>query len=130
LCTNIYASNIVIGSPSNKLINDNLETQTVIQIDNSSELVTSKINIKDSTVSNVKHPKLTAAILAVTLGMFGAHRLYFGCKPWVPLFYVLTVGGVFFILPLIDLIAILATKDVSKFYNNTNILMWMKKVEK
>lgn len=43
-----------------------------------------------------KHPRLTAAVLTITLGMLGAHRLYLGAKPWVPIFYVVSVGGVFF----------------------------------
>ena len=81
----------------------------------------------NDTLSEIKNPKLTAAILTITLGMLGAHRLFLGCKPWIPIFYVITVGGVFFILPLIDLIAILTTKDVSKFYNNNNLLMWLEK---
>ncbi len=81
----------------------------------------------NDTLSEIKNPKLTAAILTITLGMLGAHRLFLGCKPWIPIFYVVTVGGVFFILPLIDLIAILTSKDVSKFYNNNNLLMWLEK---
>jgi len=83
--------------------------------------------ITDSTqVFKPKHPRAAAAILTITLGMLGAHRLYLGCKPWVPIFYVLSVGGVFFILPLLDLVAIIANKDISKFYNNNKILMWLK----
>ena len=86
-------------------------------------------NFKDSNVvvSELKHPKRTAAILALTLGMLGAHRLFLGSKPWVPLFYVLTVGGVFFIIPVIDFLAIVTEKNTSKFYNNNSILMWLNK---
>ena len=86
-------------------------------------------NFTDSNVvvSELKHPKITAAILALTLGMLGAHRLFLGSKPWVPLFYVLTVGGVFFIIPLIDFLAIVTEKNTSKFYNNNTILMWLNK---
>lgn len=73
-----------------------------------------------------KHPRLTAAVLTITLGMLGAHRLYLGAKPWVPIFYVVSVGGVFFILPLLDLIAILSHKDITPYYNNNKILMWLK----
>jgi hypothetical protein len=86
-------------------------------------------NFTDSNVvvSELKHPKRTAAILALTLGMLGAHRLFLGSKPWVPLFYVLTVGGVFFIIPVIDFLAIVTEKNTSKFYNNNSILMWLNK---
>ena len=69
--------------------------------------------------------KLTAVLLTVTLGMLGVHRLYLGTKPWVPAVYLLTFGGGFFILPLIDLIAILSNKDLGKFENNSRIFMWI-----
>lgn len=84
------------------------------------------VKLDSSVVYQPKHPRLTAAVLTITLGMLGAHRLYLGAKPWVPLFYVVSVGGVFFILPLLDLIAIISHKDITPFYNNNKILMWLK----
>ncbi len=64
-----------------------------------------------------------AAGLAVTLGPFGAHRIYFGAPPKVPLLYGLTFGG-FGVLVLIDLGHILFTKDLSRFQENDRIFMW------
>lgn len=69
--------------------------------------------------------KLTAVLLTLTLGMLGVHRLYLGTKPWVPAVYLLTFGGGFFILPLIDLVAILSSTDLSRFENNSSIFMWI-----
>jgi TM2 domain-containing membrane protein YozV len=64
-----------------------------------------------------------AAALAVTLGPFGAHRIYLGTTPKVPLLYGLTFGG-FGVLVLIDLGHILFTKDLSRFQENDRIFMW------
>jgi len=72
-----------------------------------------------------ENKRLVAAFLAVTLGMLGVHRLYLGTKPWIPLVYLLTFGGGFFILPLIDLIAILTAKDLDKYLNNPRVFMWI-----
>lgn len=64
-----------------------------------------------------------AAALAVTLGPFGAHRLYLGTTPKVPLLYGLTFGG-FGVLVLIDLGHILFTRDLSAYQDNRQVLMW------
>ncbi len=66
-----------------------------------------------------------AAALAVTLGPFGAHRLYLGTRPKVPLIYGLTFGG-FGVLVLIDLGHILFTRDLSAFQDSERVFMWAK----
>jgi hypothetical protein len=63
--------------------------------------------------------------MAVTLGPFGAHRLYLGTTPKVPLLYGLTFGG-FGVLVLIDLGHILFTKDLSVYRDSRQVLMWAK----
>lgn len=73
----------------------------------------------------VENKKITAAFFTLTLGMLGAHRIYLGTKPWVPAAYLFTFGGGFFILPAIDLIMILITKDISKYEQNDKIIMWL-----
>ena len=64
-----------------------------------------------------------AAALAVTLGPFGAHRIYLGTPPKIPLLYSLTFGG-FGVLVLIDLGHILFTKDLSRYMDSGKVLMW------
>lgn len=66
-----------------------------------------------------------AIILNVTLGMLGVHRLYLGTKPWVPAVYLFTFGGGFFVLPLVDLVFLIANRDISRFENNPRVLMWL-----
>ncbi|MBS1547290.1 MAG: TM2 domain-containing protein [Bacteroidetes bacterium] len=69
--------------------------------------------------------RLVAAGLALTLGAFGAHRLYLGTDAKVPIIYGLTFGG-FGVLALIDLGQILFTKDLHSFRNNNQVFMWGK----
>lgn len=69
--------------------------------------------------------RLVAAGLAITLGAFGAHRLYLGTDVKVPIIYGLTFGG-FGVLVLIDLGHILFSKDLQAFYNNDQVFMWAK----
>jgi len=71
--------------------------------------------------------KLTAISLAITLGVFGVHRLYLGTKPNVPIVYTLTLGGGFFVLPIIDIVYIILAKDIQQIRNNDYVFMWNKK---
>lgn len=71
--------------------------------------------------------KQIAAMLSFPLiGATGAHRIYLGTEPLVPVTYTATLGGCFGILPLIDFIAILSEKDISIFENNPKVFMWVK----
>lgn len=67
--------------------------------------------------------RLVAAALALTLGPFGAHRLYLGTGVKVPIAYGLTFGG-FGVLAVIDLAHILFTKDLTPYRDNRNVFMW------
>lgn len=74
--------------------------------------------------ATVENKKVTAAILTLTLGMLGVHRIYLGTAPYIPAVYLFTFGGGFFVLPIIDLVMILTTNDITKFENNNKVLMW------
>jgi hypothetical protein len=56
--------------------------------------------------------------------MLGVHRIYLGTAPYIPAVYLFTFGGGFFVLPIIDLVMILTTNDITKFENNNKVLMW------
>lgn len=71
-----------------------------------------------------KRSKVGVIVMAILTGPLGGHRLYLGTKPYVPIIYALTLGGGFGLLPLIDIIMILSSKDISKFENNDHIMMW------
>lgn len=87
------------------------------------------IELKAPNLSNsnyeVKNKKLKAIILGIALGHFGVHRIYLGTKAIVPVAYSITLGGGFGILPLVDVITLISTKDISKYENNDKIIMWL-----
>ncbi|MBL7963812.1 MAG: TM2 domain-containing protein [Flavobacteriales bacterium] len=77
----------------------------------------------DSTHSEPE--RLVAGVLALTLGPFGAHRLYLGTVPKVPIIYGITFGG-FGVLALLDLGHILFTRDLAPYRQNDRVFMWGK----
>ena len=76
----------------------------------------------------VEHKKWLAVLLAfpLPLGIVGAHRIYLGTKPLVPVVYIVTLGGAAGILPFIDFMVLLLADDITLYENNPDIIMWMK----
>lgn len=72
--------------------------------------------------------KITAAVLAFPFpfGMVGLHRIYLGTKPYVPVAYIASLGGVFGILPFIDFCAIAFDKDFNYYKDNGKVFMWVR----
>jgi len=66
-----------------------------------------------------------AVILDVFLGGIAVHRVYLGGTPILILGYLVTAFGIFFIVPLVDLIVlIINNENISKFVNNNRYFMW------
>jgi TM2 domain-containing membrane protein YozV len=66
-----------------------------------------------------------AAVLAWLVGGLGIHRVYLGSKGILVFGYIITVCGIFGIVPLIDLIVILINNDdISKYIGNNKYFMW------
>ncbi len=72
--------------------------------------------------------RITAAVLAFPFpfGIVGLHRIYLGTKPYVPVAYIASLGGVFGLLPLIDFFAIACDKDFDHYRDNGKVFMWVK----
>ena len=84
------------------------------------------IVLNDSVVvKKVKFKRGKAIILTIFTGFLGGHRIYFGTHQRTPIIYSLTFGGVG-ILPLIDLIHIIFTKDLSEYDQKSQVIMWGK----
>ncbi|MEQ1732876.1 MAG: NINE protein [Bacteroidia bacterium] len=99
-------------------------------------LFTSIISLAQNPSDTLKTPqvsvlkkRMTAALLTVTMGPLGAHRIYLGCSPHVPVAYVATVGGGVGIIPVIDFFAILFTRDFARLEHNNSVFMWLKKTK-
>lgn len=73
----------------------------------------------------VKFRRGKAILFTIFTGILGGHRVYLGTHQRTPILYSVTLGGLG-ILPLIDLAHIIFTKDLSKFNNVPQIIMWRK----
>lgn len=66
-----------------------------------------------------------AVALDIVLGGFGAHRVYLGTPPGIIAGYFFTCGGIFGVLPLIDLIVlIIDNEDISAYINKKGLIMF------
>ncbi len=78
--------------------------------------------------SDIEKRRFVAAVLAfpVPFGILGLHRIYLGTAPYVPVAYVLTLGGGFGLLPLMDFFEIVFSSDekMKSFEQNPKIFMW------
>jgi TM2 domain-containing membrane protein YozV len=68
---------------------------------------------------------LAAFLLDFFLGGFGIHRIYLGTATMTWIGYILTCGGIFGIVPFVDLIVmIIHNDDLSPYVDNTAFFMW------
>ncbi len=68
---------------------------------------------------------ILAIVLNVFLGAIAIHRVYLGGTPLLILGYFITFGGIFFIVPLIDLIVLIINyNNISKYVGNNKFFMW------
>lgn len=74
-----------------------------------------------------KNKKIIAALLAFPFpfGIVGLHRIYMGTSPHVPVVYIGTLGGIFGILPFIDFCVIVLDKNIDRYIENKQVLMWV-----
>lgn len=77
----------------------------------------------DSIPLKVKFKKGKAILFTLFTGFLGGHRIYLGTHHRTPILYSITLGGLG-ILPIIDLIHIVFTKDISIYENKSEIIMW------
>lgn len=90
---------------------------------------TSNLKASDKNVNKTSprvKSKAVAITLAVTLGVFGVHRLYLGTSNKVPIIYTLTLGGGFGVLVVSDIVAIIATKNLDEYTPSEKVFMWAK----
>jgi len=68
---------------------------------------------------------LVAILLDIFVGGLGVHRFYLGTKTLTGVGYILTCGGIFGVLPLVDLIVLAVNyDDISPYVNNPKFFMW------
>ena len=68
---------------------------------------------------------LVAILLDFLLGPLGVHRFYLGTETITGIGYILTCGGIFGIVPLVDLIVLAINyDDISMYIDNPAFFMW------
>ena len=78
-----------------------------------------------TTVTAAKKDAVVAIVLDFFLGGLGIHRFYLGTETMTGIGYILTCGGIFGIVPLVDFVVlIIDNKDISKYVNNPKFFMW------
>lgn len=66
-----------------------------------------------------------ALVLDFFLGGLGVHRFYLGTEVMTGIGYILTCGGIFGIVPIIDFVVLIINyNDISKYVNNPKFFMW------
>jgi TM2 domain-containing membrane protein YozV len=66
-----------------------------------------------------------ALVLDFFLGGLGVHRFYLGTATMTGIGYILTCGGIFGIVPLVDFIVLIINMDdISQYINNPKFFMW------
>ncbi len=72
-----------------------------------------------------KKDAIVAIVLDFFLGGFGIHRFYLGTETLTGIGYILTCGGIFGIVPLIDFVVLIINNDnISAYINNPKFFMW------
>lgn len=68
---------------------------------------------------------IAAFLLDFFLGGLGIHRLYLGTNTFTWVGYILTCGGIFGIVPFVDLIVLIVhNDDISEYVDNPKFFMW------
>lgn len=71
---------------------------------------------------------VVAILLDFFLGGFGIHRHYMGTRPFMWAIYTFTIGGIFGIVPFVDLIVMIVSLvedgGISQWCGNTSFFMW------
>ena len=83
------------------------------------------LSTADSVALSKEKKLVTALSFPFPLGIVGAHRIFMGAKPIIPVIYIITLGGCFGILPLIDFVILLTTKNYDALRQD-KLFMWIK----
>lgn len=94
---------------------------------NASELSSVASNFPTTVMAGNEKDAIVAIVLDFFLGGLGIHRFYLGTETLTGLGYILTCGGIFGIVPLVDFVVlIIDNEDISAYVNNPKFFMWSK----
>ena len=101
---------------------DALFTEATLEASSASAAMSTSIG-GDPTVTNV----VALVVDWIGLGFVGIHRLILGTKPINCLWYFLTVGGIFGVIPLVDgvLLIVDLIQGSASYLDNPAFIMWL-----
>ncbi|WP_372648746.1 TM2 domain-containing protein [Draconibacterium sp.] len=106
-----------------KMFSEAIET-SMISV-NAGALSALPANAPTTAVASKEKNFVTAVLLDFFLGGFGVHRFYLGTKTMTGVGYILTCGGIFGIVPFVDLIVLIVDNDdISPYIDNPKFFMW------
>lgn len=92
---------------------------------NANELSTASSSVSSAVMASNDKNAVTAIVLDFFLGGFGIHRFYLGTETLTGLGYILTCGGIFGIVPLVDFIVLIIDRDdIGQYIDNPKFFMW------
>lgn len=112
------------ANTSSKYYVNDTQVETLMQ---ESVQVNFDANVENFGVASIQADKnvWVAVALDFFLGGLAIHRVYLGAKPGLIAGYFFTCGGIFGILPLIDLIVlVINSDDISAYVGNSKFFMW------
>jgi TM2 domain-containing membrane protein YozV len=81
--------------------------------------------ISTTSMASASKDAAIALILDFFLGGFGIHRFYLGTEVMTGIGYILTCGGIFGIVPIVDFIELIINyNDISRYVDNPKFFMW------
>lgn len=103
---------------------DNAIETSMISV-NSPEINAVSASVPTTVMPSKEKDAVAAILLDFFLGGLGVHRFYLGTKPLTGIGYILTCGGIFGIVPLVDFIVLIIDHDdISPYINNPKFFMW------
>lgn len=100
-------------------------TETSMISMNAGELADLPAGFPSVAVASGEKDAVVAILLDFFLGGFGIHRFYLGTETLTGLGYILTCGGIFGIVPFVDLIVLIIDHDdISPYIDNPKFFMW------
>jgi TM2 domain-containing membrane protein YozV len=130
----LFTTLLIISSSSVKAGNYQIDDKSLDQIfasaqtvnlsDLSDNLMPLAADANSTALTGAKDP-LVAILLDLFAGTLGIHRFYLGTEPLTGIAYLLTCGGIFGIVPLVDLVVLVINyDDISPYVDNPKFFMW------
>lgn len=117
-----FAGNYQIDNNKIDGIFEQATEKSIIELTNSIDNFKSEFNTSFINDSNADTEVLIAFIICWFVGGLGIHRVYMGSKPTLILIYLITCGGIFGIVTLIDwvtlLIRLVQNEGIGSYKNN------------